>query len=70
MAADEMLFLMVIAVVQFFSCGGTVKHYLVAMNFKKRRLTIDGKVYLDNLCELVEVSSSLMHIITVVNHSV
>ena len=39
-----------------------VKHYLVAMNFKKRRLTIDGKVYLDNLYELVEVSSSpLVH---------
>ena len=40
-----------------------VKHYLVAMNFKKRRLTIDGKVYLDNLYELVEVRSSLVHYI-------
>ena len=40
------------------SCGGVVKHYLVAMNFKKRRMTIDGKDYLDNLYELVEVSNT------------
>ena len=43
-------------VVYLCSYGSLVKHYLVAMNFKKRRLTIDGKDYLDNLYELVEVS--------------
>ena len=52
-------------VVFLYSYGGLVKHYLVAMNFKKRRLTIDGKDYLDNLYELVEVSSLPWHIMVV-----
>lgn len=46
----------VLLVIFLYSCGGVVKHYLVAMNFKKRRMTIDGKVFLDNLYDLVEVS--------------
>ena len=31
-------------------------HYLVAMNFKDRKLTVNGEMFFDNLPGLVEVS--------------
>ena len=38
-----------------YSCKGKVNHYLVATDFRTRKLTIDGKIYCQNLPSLVEV---------------
>ncbi len=40
------------------SCGGKINHYLVAMDFTSKKLTINGEEYFDNLLELVQVSVS------------
>ncbi len=38
------------------SDGGRISHYLVAMEFSKKKLTINGNNYYNNLPELVQVS--------------
>lgn len=44
------------------SHGGKVNHYLVAMDFNTKRLTINGEQFFDHLPELVEVRR---HFVTV-----
>ena len=38
-----------------------MNHYLVAMDFSSKKLTIDGTKYFSHLPELVKVSPVLMH---------
>ena len=40
------------------SYEGKVNHYLVAMDFSTKKLTINGEKYFNHLPELVQVSSN------------
>ena len=42
------------------SCEGKINHYLVAMDFTSKKLTINGEQYFESLPELVQVSQGHM----------
>lgn len=48
-----------------FSHKEKIHHYLVAMDFTAKKLTIDGEKYYTNLPELVKVSHVVDHHVTI-----